>query len=96
MTLVEIKKLEVQWKPHYDQDYIRSALIAELDATSLYQSFLEHLYDEDAKKVIQHIMDEEKEHTAELYCLLMKLDKIQEEKMTEVNASTCIAGEHQS
>lgn len=91
MTLVEIKKLEVQWKPHYDQDYIRSALIAELDATSLYQSFLEHLYDEGAKKVIQHIMDEEKEHISELYCLLMKLDETQAEKTTEVDSSTCIA-----
>lgn len=94
MTLVEIKKPEVQWKPHYDQDYIRSALIAELDATNLYQGFLEHLYDEGAKKVIQHIMDEEKEHTAELSCLLMKLDETQAEKMTEVDASTCIADGH--
>lgn len=92
MTLVSLTKPEVKWKRQYDQDLIRSALIAELDATSLYQSYLENLNDEVAKKVIKHIMDEEKEHIAELQCLLMKLDETQEEKMAEVNPSTCIAG----
>ena len=92
MTLVELTKPEVKWKQHYDQDLVRSALIAELDATNLYQSHLENLNDEGAKKVIKHIIDEEKEHIAELSCLLMKLDKTQEEKMTEVNPTTCIAG----
>ncbi len=92
MTLVGITKPEVKWKQHYDQDLIRSALIAELDATSLYQSHLENLNDESAKRVIQHIMDEEKEHIAELQCLLMKLDDTQAEKMTEVDTHTCIAG----
>jgi rubrerythrin len=96
MTLVEINKREVGWKPYYDQDMIRSALIAELDATSLYQSFLLHLFDESAKKVLKHIMDEEKEHISELQCLLMKLDDTQAEKMTEVNASTCMAGGSQT
>ncbi len=92
MTLVSITKPEIKWKINYDIDLIRSALIAELDATSLYQSHLENLNDEVAKKVIQHIMDEEKEHIAELQCLLMKLDDTQAEKMTEVDTQTCIAG----
>jgi len=91
MTLVEINKQEVIWKPYYDQEMIRMALIAELDATNLYQSFLLHLFDEDAKKVVKHIMDKEKEHISELQCLLMKLDETQAEKMTEINTSTCIA-----
>ena len=92
MTLVSLTKPEIKQKDHVDQDLIRSALIAELDATNLYQSHLDNLYDEVAKKVYKHIIDEEREHIAELYCLLMRLDKTQEEKMTEVNASTCIAG----
>ena len=96
MTLVELTKPEIRVQEHYDQDLIRSALIAELDAISLYQSHLEHLNDETAKKVVGHIIDEEKEHSAELYCLLMKLDKMQEEKMTEVNVNTCIAGNFQT
>jgi rubrerythrin len=96
MTLVGVTKPEVKSKQHYDQDLIRSALIAELDATSLYQSHLDNLNNEIAKKVIEHIMNEEKEHIAELSCLLMKLDEMQEDKMTEINTSTCIAGGFQT
>lgn len=91
MTLVSLTKPETKHKEYFDQDLIRSALIAELDATNLYQSHLDNLNDEGAKKVIKHIIDEEREHAAELYCLLMRLDRVQEEKMTEVNVSTCIA-----
>jgi rubrerythrin len=91
MTLVSTTKPELRVKLHYDQDLVRSELIAELDAVNLYQSHLEHLNDETAKKVVEHIIDEEKEHLAELQYLLMRLDKMQEEKMTEVDTSTCIA-----
>lgn len=94
MTYVELTKERIitVGPRESDQDIIRSAIIAELDATSLYQSHIYNLHNDEAKTVIKHIMNEEKEHIAELYCLLMKLDKIQEEKMTEVNAETCIAG----
>lgn len=91
MTCVHLTKPKVEIKKYYDLDLIRSALIAELDATSLYESYMEYLQNEDAKKVIHHILLEEKEHISELECLLMKLDKDQEEKMAEVNATTCIA-----
>lgn len=96
MTLVSLTKPELTWNLDYDLDLIRSELIAELDAVNLYASHLEHLNNEIAKKVVKHIIDEEKEHIAELQCLIMKLDKMQEEKMTEVNASTCIAGGFQT
>lgn len=94
MTCVEITKERIKTISPFesDQDIIRSAIIAELDATSLYQIHINNLNNSTAKKVIEHIMNEEKEHIAELYCLLMKLDRMQEEKMTEVNAVTCIAG----
>lgn len=91
MTLVELTKPGVEIKKYYDFDLIRSALIAELDAISLYESHMEFLNDNSAKEVIHHILVEEKEHASELWCLLMKLDKVQEEKMTEVDATTCIA-----
>jgi rubrerythrin len=91
MTLVGLTKPEVKWKPHPDQEMVRSALIAELDAINLYQSHLENLFDETAKKVVEHIIDEEKEHAAELSCLIMRLDEKQEEKMAEVDPTTCIA-----
>ncbi len=96
MTLVSVTKPEIRHKEHFDQELIRSALIAELDATSLYQSHIDNLNSQDAKKVMEHIMLEEKEHISELQCLLMKLDKDQEEKMTEVNVTTCIAGGYQT
>ena len=92
MSLAFIERPKTTDKLHYDQEMVRTALIAELDATNLYQAQLDNLNSEEAKKVIEHIMLEEKEHISELQCLLMKLDKDQEEKMSEVNASTCIAG----
>ena len=92
MSFATVERPKTTHKLHYDQEIVRTAIIAELDATSLYQAQLDNLNSEEAKKVIEHIIDEEREHIAELYCLLMRLDKIQEEKMTEVNASTCIAG----
>lgn len=92
MTLVELTKPKVEIKKYYDFDLIRSALMAELDAISLYESHMEFLNDVTAKNVVHHILEEEKEHAAELWCLLMKLDKVQEDKMSEVNAKTCIAG----
>lgn len=93
MTSVEITKEKIRsiGPEESDQDLIRSAIIAELDATSLYQSHIYNLHSSEAIRVITHIMEEEKEHISELYCLLMKLDKTQESKMTEVNPDTCIA-----
>lgn len=92
MTLASVERPKTTIPQHIDRQIVRTALIAELDATSLYEAQIDNLFSEEAKKVIEHIIDEEREHIAELQCLLMKLDKKQEEKMTEVNASTCIAG----
>jgi len=94
MSLASVERPKTTNKQHYDQEIVRTALIAELDATNLYQAQIDNLNSEEAKKVIQHIMLEEKEHIAELQCLLMKLDKEQMDKMEEVNTSTCIAGGH--
>ncbi len=91
MSLATVERPKTTNKQHIDLEIVRTALIAELDATSLYEAQIDNLFNEEAKKVIRHIMLEEKEHLAELQCLLMKLDKEQEDKMSEVNASTCIA-----
>lgn len=61
-----------------NQELIRAGIIAELDATNLYQSQIENTTDEESKKVLKHIMDEEKEHIAELVCVLIKQDHVQE------------------
>ena len=91
MTLASVDRPKTTNKLHYDQEIVRTALIAELDATSLYQAQIDNLNSEEAKKVVEHIMSEEKEHISELQCLLMKLDKEQEDKMSEVSATTCMA-----
>jgi len=92
MTLASVKRPETTNKLHNDLEIVRTAMIAELDATSLYEAQIDNLNSEDAKNVIRHILLEEKEHISELQCLLMKLDKEQEDKMSEVNPSTCLAG----
>ncbi len=78
-----------------NQDLIRSGIIAELDTISLYQSQIENTNDEESKKVLTHIMDEEKEHVAELSCILMKQDSTQKRylekflKITNVEKLEC-------
>lgn len=96
MTLASVERPKTTDKLHNDLEIIRTALIAELDATSLYEAQIDNLNNDIAKIVIKHIILEEKEHISELQCLLMKLDKDQEEKMTEVNATTCIARGYQT
>ena len=91
MSLASVERPKTTNKLHNDLEIIRTAIIAELDATSLYEAQIDNLNDKGAKAVITHIMLEEKEHISELQCILMKLDKDQEEKMTEVNAETCMA-----
>lgn len=96
MTLASVERPKTTNMLHNDLEIVRTAIIAELDATSLYEAQIDNLNSEDAKNVIHHIFVEEKEHISELMCLLMKLDKTQEEKMTEVNPTTCIAGGFQT
>lgn len=57
-----------------NQELLRAGIIAELDATTLYQSQIENTNDPESKKVLEHIMNEEKEHIAELTCVLIKQD----------------------
>ncbi len=75
---------------HSDQDIVRSALIAELDATSLYIAQIDNLKNEKAKEVIAHILEEEKEHIAELMCLLDNIDEEQAHKSKTVPSESCI------
>lgn len=60
---------------------IREDLIGELAAINQYQEHIDETDDEELKKVLSHIRDDEKEHVAELIKMISKLDKIQEEKL---------------
>jgi rubrerythrin len=63
-----------------DLQMIREDLISELEAINQYQDHIETLTDEDAVRVLQHILDDEKEHVAELFKLIQQLDSVQAEK----------------
>lgn len=59
---------------------LREDLVGELDAINQYQEHIDEMDDEEVKKVLTHIRDDEKEHVAELVKVIRKLDTTQEEK----------------
>ena len=60
---------------------IRLAIIGELDAINLYLQLAEAIEDENARKVLVEIAEEEKVHVGELLELLKKFDKEQEKAL---------------
>lgn len=66
--------------PNKDLKNLREDLIGELGAINQYQEHIDEIDDEEVKKVLGHIRDDEKEHFAELTKLIRKLDQTQEEK----------------
>lgn len=66
-----------------DLEMLREDLIAELQAINQYQEHIETIEDEDALAVLEHIRDDEKEHVAELFKLIQKLDTVQSDKFTK-------------
>ena len=63
-----------------DLEGLREDLIGEFQAINQYQEHIDATDDEEIKKVMSHIRDDEKEHVAELTKLLRSLDATQEEK----------------
>lgn len=59
---------------------LREDLISELEAINQYQQHIDEIDNEEVKKVLGHIRDDEKEHFAELTKIIRKLDQTQEEK----------------
>jgi len=60
---------------------LREDLIGELGAINQYQDHIDEIDNEEAKKILGHIRDDEKEHMAELTKIIRKLDAMQEEKL---------------
>lgn len=58
---------------------LRDDLVGELNAISQYQQHIDELSGE-AKKVLEHIIADEKEHAAELTKLIRKNDAVEDEK----------------
>jgi uncharacterized protein len=63
-----------------DINNLRADLVGELEAINQYQEHIDAADDEEIKKVLTHIMDDEKEHVAEITKVLRKIDATQEEK----------------
>jgi len=63
-----------------DLKNLREDLIGELGAINQYQEHIDETDDEEMKKVLGHVRDDEKEHVAELIKLLQQVDATQKEK----------------
>jgi len=69
----------------FDLEMLREDLISELQAINQYDDHLDAIESEEAKKVLEHIRDDEKEHVAELTKLLQRLDSTQADKFKKEN-----------
>ncbi len=58
---------------------IRLDMEAELDAINLYAAHIEATDNEEAKAILHHVMDEEREHAALFWQLIARLDPAQAE-----------------
>jgi len=62
---------------------LRDAIIAEEDAVKQYEVIVDSTDNEDAKKVLQHIADEERVHVGELQELLRRILPDEQELLDE-------------
>ncbi|MFQ5925327.1 MAG: hypothetical protein ACE5IE_04965 [Dehalococcoidia bacterium] len=70
---------EIEEAVEIDLEMLREDLIAELQAINQYQEHIDTIGDEEARDVLEHIRDDEKEHVAELTKLIQRLDPLQAE-----------------
>jgi len=77
LDLAKVNKKDV------DKEIMRAAIIAELDAVSLYEQMAAMTGNEALKKVLLEVAREEKTHVGEFQALLLKLDKQQEKELEE-------------
>ena len=66
--------------PEDDIQLLREDLMGELKAINDYQRHIDMVVNGEAKHVLEHIRDDEKEHVAELTKLIRQLDETQEAK----------------
>jgi len=67
-----------------DLGMLREDLISELQAINQYQEHVLDLENEEAVNTLEHIIEEEKEHVAELLRLIQNLDPAQAEKFKRI------------
>lgn len=64
-------------KDNLDKEILRVSIMAELDATSLYEQMANMTDNEDLKVVLLDVAQEEKTHVGEFQAMLLKLDEEQ-------------------
>lgn len=67
-----------------DLEMLREDLIGELQAINQYEGHILSLDNEEAVSALEHIVEEEKEHVAELLRLIQSLDPAQAEKFKHI------------
>lgn len=67
-----------------DLEMLREDLIGELQAINQYEDHILNLENEEAVNTLGHIIEEEKEHIAELLRLIQNLDPAQAEKFKRI------------
>jgi len=67
-----------------DLEMLREDLVGELQAINQYHGHILILENEEAATTLEHIIEEEKEHVAELLKLIQKLDPVQADKFKEI------------
>jgi len=66
---------------------VRQSIIAEMDAINLYEAMKASSDNEEFRDLLDHIIEEEKEHSAELFVYLHKVDPEQQDAFKEEEAS---------
>lgn len=68
-------------KSQLDKEILRAAIIAELDAVSLYEQLAAMTDDKAIKEVLLDVAKEEKTHAGEFQALLLRIDKQYEQEL---------------
>jgi rubrerythrin len=66
-----------------DKEILRAAIIAELDATNLYEQMASMTKNKDIQVVLLDVANEEKTHVGEFQALLLKFDPRQKKELEE-------------
>ncbi|MCW3996069.1 MAG: rubrerythrin [Candidatus Bathyarchaeota archaeon] len=70
-------------RENLDNQILRAAIIAELDAVNLYEQMSALAENKSIKTILLDIAKEEKTHIGEFQALLLKTDKQQEKELAE-------------
>ncbi|MFA5767222.1 MAG: ferritin family protein, partial [Candidatus Paceibacterota bacterium] len=75
---INLKKIEGE---KMDQEILRAAVIAELDAINLYEQMAAMTDNDNLKKILLDVAKEEKTHVGEFETMLLKIDAEQVEEL---------------